>query len=270
MPLLSFSPLIFAAVKFIRNNIPNAITSLNLYLGVCAIYFAFNNQLGLAGLCVLGGAIADFFDGMSARLLKSDTGIGKDLDSLADVVSFGVAPVCIYINLGDFQYHHHFFEIMRSQSELHSNTSLRLLTVFTPFLIPVFSAIRLAIFNNDTRQTTSFIGLPTPANGLMISSLGMIAAYQPRYFPEFVINPWFVAIFSLVSCFLLVMQVPLFSLKSKPWDFKSNKIRYTFLALAVVLMALIQFAAIPLIVILYILFSILQNITTKTGHEIHS
>ncbi|HYG14943.1 MAG TPA: CDP-alcohol phosphatidyltransferase family protein [Bacteroidia bacterium] len=256
-------------MKFIRNNIPNAITSLNLYLGVCAIYFAFNNQLGLAGLCVLGGAVADFFDGMSARLLKSGTGIGKDLDSLADVVSFGVAPVCIYINLSDYWY----YEVMNTSWRIYSNSivdTTNLFTVFIPFLVPVFSAIRLAIFNHDTRQTTSFIGLPTPANGLMISSLALIAAYQPQYFPQFVLNPWFVAAFSLLSCFLLVMPVPLFSLKFKQWDFKSNTIRYTFLALAVIMIALIQFAAIPLIVITYILFSILQNITTKTGHEIHS
>lgn len=217
---------------------------------------------------MLGGAIADFFDGMTARLLKSDTGIGKDLDSLADVVSFGVAPVCIYSNLYIADFEKQRLAIEDENAFLVSSPNI--VVIFIPIFIAVFSAIRLAIFNNDTRQTTSFIGLPTPANGLMISSLGMIFAYQPEYFPQFVLNPWFMAAFSLVSCFLLVMQVPLFSLKSKPWDFKSNKIRYTFLALAVVLIAVIQFAAIPLIVIAYILFSILQNITTKTGHEIHS
>lgn len=254
-------------MKFIRNNIPNAITCLNLYLGVLGIYFAFSGALAVAAFFVVGGAVADFFDGMTARLLKSETKIGKDLDSLADLVTFGVAPVFIYINLPQFDpesipyIHDIAFQrmvIMEAQGFM-----IQDILAYVPFLIVVFSAIRLAIFNNDTRQTSSFIGLPTPANGLMIASFALIAHYQPHYFPDFIVNPWFMAGFSILSCFLLVMPLPLFALKFKQWGFKGNEVRYIFLGLAVILMAVLQFAAIPLIIFLYILISLIQNFAKK-------
>lgn len=227
---------------------------------------------------MIAAAVFDFFDGMSARLLKSDTKIGKDLDSLADVVSFGAAPVLIYINmplrygssasgvgaipeygkfsLGEVPYNPQNFELFSPQWG-------EVLMVYIPFLIVIFSAIRLAIFNNDTRQTTSFIGLPTPANGIMIASFALIAHYNSNIFPAVILNPWFMAGFSLLSCYLLVMPLPLFALKFKQWGFKGNEVRYLFLLAAAVLIVALKFVAIPLIIILYILLSLIQNFAKK-------
>jgi CDP-diacylglycerol--serine O-phosphatidyltransferase len=241
--------IIFAVLKFIKNNIPNAITSLNLFLGVLGIYFAFQFQLVAAAYCVVFAGVADFFDGMVARLLKSDTKIGKDLDSLADVVSFGVTPVFIYVNLYRIDW-------VDKTNDLH-------LAIIPIFFIAVFSAIRLAIFNNDTRQTTSFIGLPTPANGIMIASFAFITTYSPALFPQFLLSPLGILLFSALSCFMLVMPVPLFALKFKQWSFKGNEVRYIFLLTAAILLVVLQFVAIPLIIILYIVLSIILNFAKK-------
>ncbi len=227
------------------------------------IYLAFKHQLVAASFCVVGAAIADFFDGMVARLLKSDTKIGKDLDSLADLVSFGATPVFIYINL--YLTHWSFgakidpLTYTATIGELANNYW----AILPTFLIVIFSAIRLAIFNNDTRQTTSFIGLPTPANGLLIISFALIAHLQPQYFPVWLIQPWFMVVFSVVSSFLLVAPLPLFALKFKQWGFKGNEVRYLFLLTSAILLAVLQFVAIPLILILYILLSLILNFAKK-------
>lgn len=256
--------IIFAVLKFIRNNIPNAITSANLFCGVAAIYFASISAIHVAAILVIAGAVFDFFDGMSARLLKSDSKIGKDLDSLADVVSFGVAPVFIYINLCKVVW-------VKSGTVINPEALFSDLTILEHFwwvfaalmLIAVFSAIRLAIFNNDTRQTTSFIGLPTPANGLLIISFALIWNFQNASFPNWLVEPWFVVLFSIVSCFMLVMPLPLFALKFKQWGFKGNEVRYLFLLTSAILLVVLQFVAIPLIIILYILLSLILNFAKK-------
>lgn len=236
-------------MNFIKNNIPNAITSLNLFFGVLSIYFAFQFQLVAAAYCVVFAAIADFFDGMVARLLKSDTKIGKDLDSLADLVSFGVAPVFIYVNLYRIDW-------VDKTSDIHT-------AIIPIFFIVIFSAIRLAIFNNDTRQTASFIGLPTPANGIMITSFAFIIEYNTALFPQFLLTPLGILLFSALSCFMMVMPVPLFALKFKQWGFKGNEVRYIFLLTAAILIVVLKFVAIPLIIILYIVLSIILNFAKK-------
>jgi CDP-diacylglycerol---serine O-phosphatidyltransferase len=263
LPLFIVPQLIFAAVNFIRNNIPNAITCLNLFSGVLAIYFAFNGQLATAAFCVIASGVFDYFDGMVARLLNAKSNIGKDLDSLADMVSFGAAPVFIYINLAQ-----------------HTGSDWRitgmnpvtgdLLYTYIPFLVIIFSAIRLAIFNNDTRQTDSFIGLNTPSNGLVLSSFALIAHYQPEYFPEILVNPWFMAAYSLLCCFMLVMPLPMFAFKFKHWGFKGNEVRYGFLLLTVVLLAILKYAGIPLVILSYIIISLIIHLSRKPEHEIHS
>ena len=175
-------------MKFLRNNIPNAITAANLFCGLVAIYLAFHNLLAEAAFFIIAAAVLDFFDGMTARLLKSDTKIGKDLDSLADVVSFGAAPAFIIIHLKDY-----FISLNESglYTKAHFEFFYQETVMVFAFIIAVFSAVRLAIFNNDTRQTTSFIGVPTPANALFIISFALIAKYQPNYFPIGIIeNKW--------------------------------------------------------------------------------
>ncbi len=222
-------------------------------------------MIHLAAVLVVIAAVFDFFDGMVARLLKSDTKIGKDLDSLADVVSFGVAPVFIYINLCFMHwfYDEWLFDEGFDFFNLVSFYEKNWIVVIAPFLIAIFSAIRLAIFNNDTRQTTSFIGLPTPANGLLIISFALIYAFQNAYFPIWLTAPWFVIVFSIVSSFMLVMPLPLFALKFKQWGFKGNEVRYLFILTSAVLLAVLHFVAIPLIIILYILLSLILNFAKK-------
>lgn len=248
-------------MKFLRNNIPNAITAANLFCGLVAIYLAFHNLLAEAAFFIIAAAVLDFFDGMTARLLKSDTKIGKDLDSLADVVSFGAAPAFIIIHLKDY-----FISLNESglYTKAHFEFFYQETVMVFAFIIAVFSAVRLAIFNNDTRQTTSFIGVPTPANALFIISFALIAKYQPNYFPIGIIeNKWLLGGICLFLSYMLVSPIPLFALKFKQWGFKGNEVRYLFLAAAVVLIVAFQFISIPIIIFLYILLSVILNFTKK-------
>lgn len=252
---------IFAALKFLRNNIPNAITAGNLFCGLVAIYLAFHNLLAEAAFFIIAAAVLDFFDGMTARLLKSDTKIGKDLDSLADVVSFGAAPAFIIIHLKDY-----FINLNENPiyTKAHFEFFYQETVMVFAFIIAVFSAVRLAIFNNDTRQTTSFIGVPTPANALFIISFALIAKYQPQWFPTGIVeNKWILGGICLFLSYMLVSPLPLFALKFKQWGFKGNEVRYLFLAAAVVLIAAFQFISIPIIIFLYILLSVILNFAKK-------
>lgn len=248
-------------MKFLRTHIPNAITSLNLFSGLVAIYLSFNGQLAAAAFCIIASAVFDFFDGMAARLLKSNNLIGKDLDSLADVVSFGAAPAFIIVHLKS--YYHKLYPTETSSNYLHISFYEEQIMVFA-FIMVVFSAIRLAIFNNDTRQSTSFIGVPTPANALFIISFALIANYQPQYFPISVIeNAWVLGGICLFLSYMLVSPLPLFALKFKQWGFKGNEVRYLFVAAATVLILLFKFVAIPIVIVLYVLTSLLLNFTKK-------
>jgi CDP-diacylglycerol--serine O-phosphatidyltransferase len=180
---------------------------------------------------------------MLARWLKAYSEIGKQLDSLADMVSFGVLPsVIIY----------HIF-LLSPQTAPYS-TFLN----YSAFLIAVFSALRLAKFNIDTRQTENFIGLPTPANSLLIASFPIIMDKNTSFFMNYIMNPYFLFIFSLGMGLLLVSEIPLISLKFKSLKFSDNLLRYTLIASSLILLLLFQFAAIPIILCLYFLISFIQ------------
>jgi CDP-diacylglycerol---serine O-phosphatidyltransferase len=179
----------------IKKHIPNTITSLNLVTGSIAVVCALHNQLQDAALLVLLAALFDLLDGLAARLLKAYTTIGKELDSLADVVSFGVAPAMII-----FQY----------LSNWETANGHPTLLAFSAFILPAFSAIRLAIFNTDDRQATSFIGLPTPANALLWS-FGL--AYTVPKMTEQLLHPAWIIPLIFLSSWLLISPIPMFSLK---------------------------------------------------------
>jgi CDP-diacylglycerol--serine O-phosphatidyltransferase len=205
--------------------------------------FAFNGELHFASYAILISAVLDFLDGMLARWLKAYSEIGKQLDSLADMVSFGVLPsVIIY----------HIF-LLSPQTAPYS-TFLN----YSAFLIAVFSALRLAKFNIDTRQTENFIGLPTPANSLLIASFPIIMDKNTSFFMNYIMNPYFLFIFSLGMGLLLVSEIPLISLKFKSLKFSDNLLRYTLIASSLILLLLFQFAAIPIILCLYFLISFIQ------------
>lgn len=221
----------------IKRHIPNFITLLNLLSGCIGIVFLFKGLVLEASLMIWAAAVFDFFDGFAARWLKVTSTIGKELDSLADVVSFGLLPSVLIFNM---------FE----------NMSVSIFLPYFAFLIVLFSAIRLARFNVDTRQSDSFIGLPVPANAIMISSFPYISM---NYGFFMLTEPvWLMAI-TVVLSYLLVSEIHLFSFKFKGFGWRENRIKYIFLIISVLLLAILQIAALPIIIILYIIFSTLLN-----------
>ena len=226
----------------IKKNIPNLITLGNLTCGLLSIVLGLEGNLALAGVFIFYGAILDFFDGLAARLLKVSSEIGKQLDSMADMVTFGVAPGILM------------YQLISMTNENQLGISYELTIALIAFLIPIFSAIRLAKFNIDTRQTTSFIGLPTPASAIFIASLTIIGK---NFSLELLI------ISTIILSLLLVAELPLFSLKiNKGENLKSqlNIIRILFLISCVILLFVFYFVSIPFIVILYIFLSIINNL----------
>lgn len=231
-----------------HKHIPNFITLLNLLAGLLSIYFATTGNLQLAGLLVFVAAVFDFFDGFAARLLHAKSVIGVQLDSLADMVSFGVAPA---------------FVLFYTIREL-TGTGTPEYLPFTAFVVPLFSALRLAKFNVDDEQTTSFKGLPTPATGLLLASfpimiMGCLAENKGIYY-DIVTNPYFLASVGLISSALMVSNIPMFSLKSSSLSWTENQTRYLFIVLSVALLILLKVAAIPLIILLYLLLSIVSGL----------
>ena len=227
-----------------KKHIPNAITCLNLFSGCLGIVFAFEGELEWASYAILVAAVFDFLDGMLARLLNAYSDIGKDLDSLADVVSFGVLPSVIIYQLF----------LLSTSSSAWLN--------YSAFLIAIFSALRLAKFNNDIRQTENFIGLPTPANAMLIASLPFIADGGNVVSP-YLQNPIFLAVFSLGMGLLLISEIHLMSLKFSGIDLNKNLYRYILVFSSLVLLLIFKFAAVPLIMVAYFTISFIQFRATK-------
>lgn len=225
----------------ITRHIPNALTCMNLFSGCIACVMAFHANFEMAMLFIVIGAVFDFFDGLAARLLHAYSNIGKDLDSLADDVSFGVAPALIVFSL---------FKQIDYPDYL---SFLANWLPYAAFLIAIFSALRLAKFNNDTRQTTSFIGLPVPANALFWASL--IAGCKPiaSYHPLLTLA--LVCLFS----WLLVSEIPMFSLKFKNLSWKDNKIAFIFVIISAILLITLKIAGFAAVIVWYILLSILTQ-----------
>lgn len=216
----------------LTKHIPNALTCANLLCGCIGILILFTDHIEPA-LFVWAACVFDFFDGFVARLLKVSSPIGKELDSLADMVSFGVLP-----SLAMFTW-------IRSVSDTDN-------LAFVSLMIAVFSALRLAKFNIDTRQTDSFIGVPTPANALFITSL----VFLPPAIRAVVFTKPVLVILTLVFSLLMVAPLELFALKFKNFSWADNRLRFTFLAFSVFLLAFLQAGAIPFIILLYVLVSL--------------
>lgn len=235
---------------YMKKHIPNAITCLNLFSGCLALYYAFQGELVITAYLVGIAAVFDFLDGMVARVMKAYSEIGKQLDSLADMVSFGVVPGTVM------------FVLLQQADATVLGVSADVVAFFG-FLITIFSALRLAKFNIDTRQTTSFIGLPTPACTLFVASLPLILEYGDLIHYEIILNPWVLLALTVLLSFLLVAELPLFALKFTNLSWQDNSMRFIFLGLSVILLALLKFAAIPLIIVLYVLLSFIK----KTSHS---
>ena len=237
--------------------IPNIITSLNLLCGCVAIMFAVSGDLVSASFFAFAGIFLDFFDGLAARVLNAQSQVGLQLDSLADVVTSGVLPGIVMVQLLSEALTGTSLDISAIFSGTSNNTSIESYLPFIGLLIAVASGYRLAKFNVDIRQTTSFIGLPVPANTLLILSLPLIISFQAsQQITEVILTPWFLIIITLVSCVLLNAEIPLFGLKFKTWNFKDNAVRYLFLIASILLLVVLKFIAIPIIIFLYILVSL--------------
>ncbi len=237
----------------IKRNIPNAITCGNLLCGCLAIIKACEGNLVWAAYLVGIAAILDFFDGFTARLLKVSSPIGKDLDSLADMVTFGVVPGFVM------------FKLLLISTLFMNNTPGWNYTPYLAFIIPIFSCIRLAKFNNDVRQTESFIGVNTPANSILICSLPLIIGidYQSPS-ALFILNPYLLVAITIIMSALLVSEIRIFSFKFKSFSWKGNEIRFVFLLLSLLLLITLQFVGIPLVIVLYIIMSVINNFLTKS------
>ncbi len=226
----------------VRKHIPNFITCANLFSGCVGMVFAFQENLIFAAYALFLAAIFDFFDGFASRVLQAFSSIGKDLDSLADMVSFGVLPSIILYQL-----------FLQAPQINNVSTYLN----FSAFLIPVFSALRLAKFNNDTRQSEIFIGLPTPANAILIASFPLIIQQYPTL-SGVILNPYGLTVFVVVMCALLVAEMPLMSLKFKRRDLNRNIYRYLLLLFSAILILFFKFVAVPVVIFIYITLSIIQ------------
>tara|TARA_B110000003_G_C16648406_1_gene533074 strand:+ start:703 stop:1446 length:744 start_codon:yes stop_codon:yes gene_type:complete len=237
--------------------IPNIITSLNLLCGCVAIIFAVSGDLVSASFFAFAGIFLDFFDGLAARVLNAQGQVGLQLDSLADVVTSGVLPAIVMVQLLSEALTGTSLDISAIFSDTANSASIESYLPFIGLLIAVASGYRLAKFNVDTRQTTSFIGLPVPANTLLILSLPLIISFQAsQQITEVILTPWFLIIITLVSCVLLNAEIPLFGLKFKTWNFKDNAVRYLFLIASILLLVVLKFIAIPIIIFSYILVSL--------------
>ena len=224
-----------------KKHIPNMITCLNLISGCIATYFAFQSDFSMALLFIVIGAVFDFFDGMVARLLHVSSPIGKELDSLADDITFGFAPSAIVFSyLCSFHIHLPFIP-------------------FLAFIMAAFSALRLAKFNLDERQALGFIGLPTPANALFWGSL--IVGLES--YPYFEGMEWIILVGTIISCWLLVAEIPMFALKFKTWGWKGNEIKYIFLLTCIPLLLLLGVSGLAAIIAWYVILSVINNCKTK-------
>lgn len=235
----------------IKKHIPNSLTCANLFCGCIALVCIFNNNLIYASYLIVLAAVFDFFDGFVARILHVQSDIGLQLDSLADMVTFGVVPGAIV-----------FHYLLASLNTYNLPSEL----AYLAFIITVFSALRLAKFNIDTRQTDSFIGLPTPANTMLIVSFPLIAQQltSTSLILEYtILNPYFLLVVVGTMSFLLVAEIPMFALKFKNFSWHDNKIRFIFVGLTILLLALFQFVAIPFIIAAYVGLSVVNNLMAK-------
>jgi CDP-diacylglycerol---serine O-phosphatidyltransferase len=244
-------------------HLPNAMTCGNLLCGCLGIVQVFNNQgfngLPNAAFLIIVAALLDFGDGFVARLVNAQSEIGKQLDSLADMVTFGVLPACMLFQLLPLSSLHDVFtarpdNTFRSVWVNYKGISPN----YIAFSIAIFSALRLAKFNIDTRQTDQFIGVPTPANALVVASMPLMAVFQP-HLADYVLTPWFLYGYIVLMSYLLVAEIPLLAFKFKSFGWRENRVRYSFLLVSAGLLATLWFAAVPLILLLYIIVSLFSN-----------
>ncbi len=250
----------------IKKQIPNLFTLLNLLSGLIAIIMALSDKLVDAAFFVFLGIFFDFFDGFFARKFKVEGEFGKQLDSLADMVTSGVVPGIVMFQLILYATKQQWF--MQLSCEIGSwqnyGETNMYYTAFIGLLIPLASAFRLAKFNIDERQSSSFIGLPTPALSIFVMSLPLILHYSDQqFFIDIIHNKYLLILITIIGSYLLNAELPLFSLKFKNYDWATNKSKYIFIILTILMLVFFKTVAIPLVIILYVIISVIENITNK-------
>jgi CDP-diacylglycerol--serine O-phosphatidyltransferase len=241
-----------------KRYIPHVFTLLNLLLGSIASVFAAKGQLETAALLVFAGIVCDFLDGLLARALKVQSELGVQLDSLADMVTCGLVPGIALFQLLSWATEYASFSDGYGWSDISGGSWLP----WIGFIVTLSSAYRLAKFNIDEDQAYFFKGLPTPANALLILSFPLILKFQGNdMMNSTILNPWFLVGVSIVSAYLLQAPIQLFALKFKDWRFARNATKYLFIMLSILLLVVLRFAAIPLVIVLYVLMSVAATYT---------
>jgi CDP-diacylglycerol--serine O-phosphatidyltransferase len=238
----------------IKKHIPNLLTLGNLLCGTIATIFAVEGNFTAAALFVIAGILFDFLDGFVARLLKVSGELGKQLDSLADMVTSGVVPGVIMFNM----IHNNSFDTLNFFDDSFLEVAL------LGLLLTLGACYRLAKFNLDTRQSDSFIGLPTPAMSLFVISLPLIQqSSEIEFVQNLISNNYFLIIVTLLLTYIMNAEIPLFSLKFKNYSFQKNWIIYVFLLFSLLLILLLNYLSIPIIIMLYVILSLVKNLTPK-------
>ena len=241
----------------IRKHIPNFITCLNIVSGTLGVVCAIKGELTIAVFFIFLAAIFDFLDGMAARILKAYSPMGKELDSLADIISFGLAPGMVMMVMQEFS----LFGINVRVENLSALSFWEIICLSSSLIIPVTSALRLAKFNIDTRQAESFIGLPVPANAIFISALALIMIHgKYQIIDNILLQPWVLMVITIGMSLLLVSELPMFSLKFKGLTWKDNKVRYIFLGISAALILALNIYGIAASIMIFILISLLLKI----------
>lgn len=241
-----------------KRHIPNLLTLGNLLCGTIATIYAIKGDFVITGILVITGIVFDFFDGFVARMLNVQGELGKQLDSLADMVTSGVVPGIVMLQLitsaMSLDYSSGYFGIDSYGGMVISKLP------YIGLLLTLGACYRLANFNIDTRQSDSFIGIPTPAMTLFVISLPLIAKFANQsFFVELMGNQYFLIIVTVLLTFLMNAEIPLFALKFKTFGFKENALKYFFLILSIISLIILNFVAIPLIIILYVTLSLINN-----------
>lgn len=240
-----------------KKHIPNLITLGNLLCGTVAVIFAIKGDFIAVAWLVAIGIVCDFFDGFAARILNVQGELGKQLDSLADMVTSGVVPGIVMLKLIEMAIDADAVGYFGVDDYVATGSNLPYLGL----LLTLGACYRLANFNIDTRQSDSFIGLPTPAMCLFVVSLPLIAGFATQsFFIDLVLNKWFLIAVTLVLTFLMNAEIPLFSLKFKGFSFSDNGLKYLFLIASIILLVVLKFVAVPIIILLYILVSLGNNL----------
>ncbi len=237
----------------IKDHIPNTLTLTNMLAGILSIYMAMKGDLVTASYLIFIAAVFDFLDGFAARLLNAYSEIGAQLDSLADLVSFGLAPGFILFNM-----------INISHGQPGNTASSTTFMPFLGFIIPLFAALRLAKFNIDDKQQNSFLGIPTPAVAILIASYPLIKSYlyhDRGLYYMIVTNTYFLTATAFAMSFLMVVPLPMFAFKFKNYGWRDNKVKYVFLAFSLILILIFKSVAIPVIIAFYLLLSLVFYLT---------